>query len=163
MKSYSLILLLFIAPYLVGQEELPPDSSRSRVNKAVIYYGDQPAEPEQKINQFKVQKKKEKGTLTVIEEDSLQLLIDGYREQKVIEGYKIQLFSGRSRMEAVKIKSSFHSKFGDSESADIVYQQPNFKIRVGNYRDRLAAHKWLAVYKVDFPSSFIVKDVIKID
>jgi hypothetical protein len=122
--------------------------------------------PEAKLFESKkepINEPKLPGKLIVHQNKDLDVLIDGYREQKEVEGYKIQLFSGRSRMEAVKVKSSFHSKYGESESAEILYQQPNFKIRIGNYRDRLSATKALQVYKVDFPSSFLVKDAIKID
>ena len=162
MKYILLSFLAFSQLVLFSQENQNNPASNRKENKAIIYYGDT-QKPSDAGQESTSNRPKSKGKLVVIQEDSLDLLIEGYKEQKKIEGYKIQLYSGRSRMEAVKVKSSFHSKFGESESADIVYQQPNFKIRVGNYRDRLAANKWLQIYKIDFPSSFIVKDEIKID
>lgn len=162
MKYILLFGLLILKLLAYTQEISNTDSTKVKYSNAVIYYGDEQL-IEQEPTQNRQQKQKTQGELTLIEEDSLSLLIEGYREQKEIEGYKIQLYSGRSRMEAVKVKSSFHSKYGESESAEILYQQPNFKIRVGNYRDRLAANKWLAIYKIDFPSSFLVKDVIKLN
>jgi len=165
MKLGLCILFSCCCFILSAQESTLSDSSKREVNKALIYYQgvEKPQKVEQADSSIRAEKPLVKGSLTIIEEDSLFLLVDGYKEQKQLEGYKIQIFSGRSRMDAVKVKSSFLSKYGENESADILYQQPNFKIRVGNYRDRLSAHKWLAVYKIDFPSSFIVKDVVKID
>lgn len=106
---------------------------------------------------------KKEGKLEVNKDHRLELLIEGYKTQKVVNGYKIQLFSGRSRMDAIKVKSSFHSNYGESEKAYLIYQPPNFKIRVGNYRDRLSATKSLKLYKIDFPSAFIVEDEVEID
>lgn len=162
MKYILLSVFILLQSPLFAQEGRPSDSLGRKQNKAIIYYGET-QKPSKAEIVAKTEQPKAKGKLVVIEEDSLNLLMEGYKDQKQIEGYKIQLYSGRSRMDAVKVKSSFHSKFGESESADIVYQQPNFKIRVGNYRNRLAANKWLQIYKIDFPSSFIVKDIIKID
>ena len=53
-------------------------------------------------------------------------------------GYRIQIYFGNERIKAQEIKSSFlqnHSKI----SAYMVYHQPNFKVRVGDFRTRLEA------------------------
>ena len=159
-KLISLTLLLF-SLQLSAQEmadSSATDSTPQNVNKALIYYsGEEQTKPMQVEI---VQQPIEKGILVVVEEDSLSLLIEGYREQKKTEGFKIQLYSGRSRMDALKVKSSFLKMHGDKEEVILVYQQPNFKIRVGNYRDRIEANQWLEIYKEEYPSSFIVKDVI---
>lgn len=152
----TLIFLSSTSQTLSGE-----DSTSKKVKEAVIYTNGQP-KVDTSISYRPTTKVKKQGKLHIVENDSIGLLIAGYKEQKKLMGYKIQLYSGRSRMEAVKVKSSFHNKYGESENVDIVYQQPNFKIRVGNYRDRLIAHKWLAVYKIDFPSSFIVQDEIEL-
>ena len=107
-------------------------------------------------------KPRKAGHLNVQKDKRIDELIEGYRGQKKIYGYKVQVYSGRSRNEAIKEKSSFHSKYGDSEMTYLVYQAPNFKIRIGNFRDRLKATKALELYKIDFPSAFIVEDEISL-
>ena len=44
-----------------------------------------------------------------------------------------------------------------------VYQQPFFKIRVGDFRTKLEAYKFQKEIMAQFPNSFIVKDEIEID
>lgn len=105
-------------------------------------------------------KPKQNGKLNLEHDQRLNKLIDAYRDQKKCIGYRIQIYSGRSRSEAIKEKSNFHSKYGESEVAYLIYQSPNFKIRVGNYRDRLQSTKYLEIYRIDFPSAFLVKDEI---
>lgn len=96
---------------------------------------------------------------TVIIKDSLfDILLEDYVSSKKNLGYKIQLFSGKSKWEALKIKADFLNKYPDSDKAYIVYHQPNFKLRIGNYIDRFEAGKYLELYKIDYPSAFLVKD-----
>lgn len=99
------------------------------------------------------------GILIEEKDERLDLLIQDYNDKKVVKGYRIQLFASSSKMEALKVKADFLSKHGEI-SPDVVYQSPNFKVRVGNYRDRLTAYRFLKLYKEDFPSAFAVPDDI---
>lgn len=83
---------------------------------------------------------------------------EAYNDYKKIKGYKIQLYSGSNRNEAEQIRSEFMNKY--DVRPQLVYSQPNFKIRVGNYRDRNSAAKDLAFYKVEFESAFLVRDYL---
>ena len=102
----------------------------------------------------------EQGLLVEEKDERLDLLIQDYNDKKVVKGYRIQLFAGNSKMEALKIKADFLTKYEETVP-DVVYHSPNFKVRVGNYRDRLEAYRFLKLYKEDFPSAFIVKDEVK--
>lgn len=110
----------------------------------------------------KTYQKASKGELIVDQDDRIDLLIQDYTENKKTIGYRVQLFSGNSRWEAVKVKSDFLKKYKEETPPHLVYQSPNFKIRVGDYRDRLEAQKFLEIYKAEYPSAFIVKDEIEI-
>jgi len=101
-------------------------------------------------------------SLVEFKDSRIDLLIQDFVDHKKNFGYRIQLFSGNSRWEAQKVKTDFLAKYTDQKSPYLIYQQPNFKIRVGNYRDRLEANKFLEIYKVNFPSAFIVKDEIEL-
>ena len=58
------------------------------------------------------------------------------------------------------MRAEFLKKYPNEESY-LIYQAPNFKVRIGNYQDRLITHEHLAPIEIDFPGSFIVKDEIE--
>ena len=75
------------------------------------------------------------------------------------EGHRVQLFFG-SREEANKVKTNFLKKYPESK-AYMEYQAPNFKVRVGNFRNQLKAEKFLYDIKADFPSAYVVNERIE--
>lgn len=95
-------------------------------------------------------------------DEGIQLLCEAYWAKKKNMGYRVQIFSGKSRWEATKVRSEFISKHGDETAISLVYQAPNFKLRVGNFRDRLSASHLLSSIKESYPASFLVKDEIAI-
>lgn len=105
--------------------------------------------------------KVDSGNLIIEADEHFDLLLQAYISQKKVQGFKIQLYAGNKKIDALKMKADFMKKYEDQASPSIIYQQPNFKVRVGNYRNRLEATKNLELYKIDFPSAFIVKDAIE--
>lgn len=99
---------------------------------------------------------------TSYQQNKIDLLSEAYWEKKKNLGYRIQIYSGKSRWEATKVKSDFISKHGDETEINLVYQAPNFKLRIGNYRERIIANKHLNKIKETHPSAFLVKDEISI-
>jgi hypothetical protein len=114
------------------------------------------------VLQYDTSSKALNGSLTVNQDERLEVLLQDYVDSKKIKGFRIQLFSGNSRWEAVKVKSDFLKKYKEEKAPHLVYQSPNFKIRVGDYRNRLEAQKFLERYKADYPSAFIVQDEIEV-
>jgi len=106
-------------------------------------------------------KKTKKGELNTEQDKNIDLLIQDYIDNKKFNGYRIQLFAGNSKLDAIKVKSDFISKY-ENNYPEVIYQVPNFKVRVGNFRDRLEATKMLQTYKADFPYAFIVQDEIEL-
>lgn len=76
-------------------------------------------------------------------------------------GYRIQIFFGAQRSKATEIKTDFMMKYADVPSY-LLYQQPNFKVRVGDFRTRLEAQKLLESIKTQFAVAFIVRDEVKL-
>ena len=94
-------------------------------------------------------------------DDRIDLLIQDYIENKKNYGYRIQIFSSsNNKWEAVKARSEFLKKYPESKSY-LIYQAPNFKVRIGNFPDRLAATENLELIKEEFPTAFIVQDEIE--
>lgn len=83
------------------------------------------------------------------------------KARNAMPGYRVQIFFGDNREEANAIKSDFlriHPNMG----AYMVYQQPNFKIRVGDFKTRMSAMELLSEVQTRFPMAFIVKDFVKL-
>ncbi|MAY84962.1 MAG: hypothetical protein CMP59_12605 [Flavobacteriales bacterium] len=158
MKTSSLIILLFLTIQLSAQQDSTLKDSKQQSTDAKVEallnrgWGSQEAQ----------EKKPKEGKLKVEKDSRLDLLLEGYKKQKTSIGYRIQIYSGRTRKEATDEQTSFYNKYGQSEMTYLIYQPPNFKVRVGNYRDRLKATQALELFKVDFPSAFLVKDEIEL-
>ncbi|MBX2908182.1 MAG: SPOR domain-containing protein [Chitinophagales bacterium] len=91
-------------------------------------------------------------------------LVDNYREyQKAVDvqdGFRIQITYTSNRDEAYKAKAQLYREF-DAVPSYIDYEQPNYKLRLGDFKTKLQATAFLQdVIKV-YPGAFIVKDKIK--
>jgi hypothetical protein len=80
---------------------------------------------------------------------------------RTISGYRIQLFSCNERINANNIKTKFLRLFPE-QSAYLSYQQPYFKIRVGDFRTRLEAKFFYNKIKDEFSESIIIQDKINL-
>lgn len=76
-------------------------------------------------------------------------------------GWRIQIYYGGQRIRANEIRAEF-VKGRPSVPAYILYHQPNFKVRVGDFRSRLDAQKFLEEIALQYPSAFVVKDDVKL-
>ncbi|HEU4717414.1 MAG TPA: SPOR domain-containing protein [Bacteroidia bacterium] len=77
------------------------------------------------------------------------------------KGYRVQIFFGTDKAKAKDEKARFLAKYGTEVHAYEVYEVPNFKIRVGDFRTRLEAYRFLKEIKGDFPTAFIVESDIE--
>jgi hypothetical protein len=107
-----------------------------------------------------------KDSSVIITKDArLDELIEKQKEQNLVtqsmHGYRIQIYFGGTRQKASDTKVEFASKYPDIP-AYITYQQPNFKVRIGDYRSRFEAQKFLKEIEGMFPTSFIVPDEVKL-
>ena len=88
------------------------------------------------------------------------VLINEAKKGKM-EGYRVQIHFGAEKAKALEVKSKFTSSHNNIP-AYFDYQQPYFKIRVGNFRTKLEAYKLLQDIIDDFPGAFIVQDEIEL-
>jgi hypothetical protein len=82
-------------------------------------------------------------------------------QKQTIQGYRIQIYFGVSRQKASELKAEFNGRHPEVNSY-LSYQQPNFKVRVGDFRTRLEAQKFLKDIQGMYATSFIVQDDIRI-
>lgn len=92
--------------------------------------------------------------------DLYNMFLEENQQNPVIDGYRIQLASGANRNNINDIKAKFYAKFPEDRPY-IIYQQPNFKLRVGNYRTKLDAARMLLEVKKHFADAFIIRDELK--
>lgn len=101
----------------------------------------------------------QQGTVTIDQAAAIEQLLEFKKDLATVNFYTIQIFSGSSgtaRSEALSIKSEAATLFPDWSNY-IEYEQPNYKIRVGNFRTRLEADKALVTVKKSFANAFILQ------
>ena len=72
------------------------------------------------------------------------------------ERYKIQLFYGANLGEANKVKDKFETAYHEWPSK-IVFETPNYKVWIGDFRTRLEAERAFVKLKKEFKSAIIFK------
>lgn len=96
----------------------------------------------------------------IVKEPSIDKIIDTYHNSFQLMGYRVQIGSETNSHPAKKIRASFIQKYREIPAYEI-YQQPYFKVRVGDFKTKLEAIKFQKEIMFDFPNSFIVKDKIE--
>jgi hypothetical protein len=105
--------------------------------------------------------------VTVVADPAIGLLVAKHisinEEGKGFPGFRVQIFSDSgngARERANEKRSAFVSKYPDVP-AYLDFNNPNFIVRVGDFRTKLEARKFLNTVAVDFPYSFVRKDMIQ--
>jgi cell division protein FtsN len=79
--------------------------------------------------------------------------------RKLIDGYTIQIYSGQNREEAMNAKKKMATEV-PGLTAELEYNQPKFRVRVGSYYSRLEAQKDMLHLKRPFPNAILVPEKI---
>ena len=85
----------------------------------------------------------------------LEMKSDMTRKVKLGERYIVQLYNGDNKA-ASEVLKEVRLKYNNWPS-DIIYETPNYKVWVGNFRNRLEADRALLKIRQDYPSAFIPK------
>lgn len=100
----------------------------------------------------------------IIDHDGVQSYIEAHamieKKKPFFEGFRIQIFSGNSKEEANRVKSEFYQKFPNMRCY-LTYQQPYYKLRVGDYEDQQSAKLDAKRLVRTYPSSFLVPDQVR--
>lgn len=106
------------------------------------------------------------GNITITDNAGATELVEKHiyfnKEHNELPGWRIQVFASKSLLEAKDVKSSFLSGNDDMDAA-IVFEAPNYKVRVGNYHNRFEANRDLQMILTYYPNAFICRDMIKIN
>ena len=71
------------------------------------------------------------------------------------EGYKIQIFYGNSE-ESKKKLQEFKKEFKDLDGT-IIFNSPNYKVWIGNFKTRIAVERAMVDIKKKYPTALIIK------
>ena len=147
-RSLYITLILSLLALSSGAQEYPPAETESNIFSQ-LFYAKTPG-----------------GEVQVIQEQKLDEILLNFMEQnRKLEGipcYWIRIYSGsahNSREEAYRTKARFLRKYEGIRN-DVIYDDPNFKVYAGGYRSKSETLKLLNTIKRDFPTAFIVYDII---
>jgi len=74
-------------------------------------------------------------------------------------GYRVQVFYGSDRREVFNQQARFKSLY-PKYNTYLVYKEPNYYIRVGDFRTRLEAQRLMNEIRPTFPTLFIFREKI---
>ncbi|NLR92970.1 SPOR domain-containing protein [Flammeovirga agarivorans] len=92
-----------------------------------------------------------------------QILADlSSRDLGGISVYRILVYSGSDRARAEGVVYNLKERFGNYE-VDLVYDQPNYKVRAGYYFDRLTAYGEHTKIKKKYRQAFVLQEKMDVN
>jgi hypothetical protein len=107
---------------------------------------------------------RDSGRVELVQEYKIKELLAKHAEinsKAPIKGFRIKIHFGGDKAKANEIKGKFIARFPEVP-AYTKYDVPNFNVRVGDFRTKLEAYKFLKEIQPEFPSAFIVQDEIEL-
>jgi hypothetical protein len=101
--------------------------------------------------------------ISIYQDPRITFLMDKYSilyssTKMTSSGYRIQLGWG-NHTSLLEMKGRFISQFPDVHTY-LIYQQPNYKLRVGDFTSQQDASVFMNEIKKQFPNCFIVPDKV---
>ncbi|RLC24458.1 MAG: hypothetical protein DRH21_05435 [Deltaproteobacteria bacterium] len=108
----------------------------------------------------------DEGNVQVIQDDRIDTLLNIHIElneqDPQIEGWRINIFfeaGNYSKRLAIEAKSEFVNKYANVPCY-LIFQEPYYKVRIGDYLSKMEAEKFLNEIEQDYPNAFVVQDDI---
>ena len=107
------------------------------------------------------------GNVSIVKDSRIDSLV---QNQSVVippsvrpkmNGYRIQLYFDSDKGEINNARSRFIQQFPKIDTY-VIYNAPNFFLKVGDFRTRLEAEKIKASIELQFPTSFVIQEPINI-
>ena len=106
------------------------------------------------------------GSLNVSQDSRIERLMRKQREvyavSNTMNGYRIQIFmeiGNEAIQHAESVMKDFKEAF-PGIPVYLTYEQPNYRLRVGDFRNRVEAQKYLKLIKPSFNLAFVTADII---
>jgi hypothetical protein len=104
----------------------------------------------------------EDSNLIINSDTRVDSLIQIHREENArkngIEGYRLQIYQG-TKDEAYQVKARFMGAFENIKSY-IIFQSPDFRVRIGDFRNRSEALYVRHQIRNHFPDALLLEDMI---
>ncbi|HEX2616512.1 MAG TPA: SPOR domain-containing protein [Flavobacteriales bacterium] len=101
------------------------------------------------------------GAVTIHQSERINTLMTDYASHKQpLKGFRVQVFLG-DRTQAEETRRAFLVRHPDIP-AYLSYLAPNFRVRVGDLRDRLEAEQLREQLKTEFPGLYVVPEEIEL-
>jgi hypothetical protein len=96
------------------------------------------------------------------QKDSTKAIIHTHIKEKIVkEGWRIQIYKGSVRQEAIDAKKKAYTlPLEVTPTVYMDYGKPNYRVRVGDFIDLVECEKVLAQLKTAFPDATIVKAMV---
>ncbi len=101
-------------------------------------------------------------SLVLIHRKAMEMNL-AHEEHDGIVGYRIQIFfdsGNNSKSRAIWVKDQFDSRYSQTSSY-IIFGEPYYRIRVGDFRTKLEAEAFLKRIARRYPNAFVIRDKIK--
>jgi hypothetical protein len=112
--------------------------------------------------------KPDSGKVEYIQDEKVDQLVAKHirinQNKGTMEGFRVQIFSdsgNNSKTQAQASSDAFTAKFPNI-STYLTFKSPNYRVRVGDFRTRLDAQRYLSEISGDFPNAFIISDKINL-
>ncbi|MFY0625327.1 MAG: SPOR domain-containing protein [Reichenbachiella sp.] len=79
-----------------------------------------------------------------------------------LDGFTIQIYSGNSRDKANSFRRAAFELIEDTKPV-LIYEQPNYKVRIGKYYSRIEANEDFNILSETFSRAVLIPTKIKID
>lgn len=157
MKILIIVVSFFLLLVLNAKAQYP-STNAPQVNSTTVYT----AIPDTVLHLESDSLKGPWDHLTIISDSRINQLLEIKKEENRrkggTDGFRLQLFQG-SKDEAYKLKSRFLAKYPD-QKIYVLFQTPDFRVRIGDFRDKTEAIRLQHLIDKDFPNSLIVEDII---
>lgn len=104
------------------------------------------------------------GKITIVQDPVLDSLIQEHitfnQLNPTVEGYRIQIYfesGNNARTAAMGVRDRFMQLF-PTYGAYLTFTEPYYRVRVGDFRDKMSAEAFLQTLLGFFPNAFIVPD-----
>lgn len=108
------------------------------------------------------------GKLEIMQDMKVNIVLEKHIEanqaQPHLEGFRIQIFfdsGNNSKTKAQTVLDEFIAKYPKTRGY-LTFKSPNYKVRIGDFRTRLDAQRFLNELMADYPNAFIITDQINL-
>ena len=105
----------------------------------------------------------EKGEITIVFEEGIEELVNKHKKinnsKKGIEGFRLQIAFASKKEDIKQRRLDFIGKYPDIPIY-LTYTAPYYKLRIGNFRNKLQAEKMQNKIRSNYPGVYVVTEII---